>query len=157
MTIEEKVVIAADDATKYAKSAVIGSLDGDGKFVPASASAPFPIGSSSSVTTTATIANAASLSGVVDCGSARLALIVMPASWTAADLTFQESVDGSTFVDKYDSVGVEYTVVCGGASRSLTINLSDFIGARYLKIRSGTSAVPVAQGGSRVLTLVLVP
>lgn len=110
-----------------------------------------------SVSETATIANGASLSGAVDCGSARLALIVMPAAWTTADLTFQESADGVTYVDKYDAFGAEYTVVCGGTSRSLTINLVDFIGTRYLKVRSGTTGTPVVQGGARDLTLVLQP
>lgn len=131
----------ASDPTRMASVSAAGALTVQGP---------------NSTLATATIANGESLSGAVDCGSARLALIVMPAGWTAADLTFQESVDNSTFVDKYDAYGVEYTVVCA-ASRAIVINLADFIGTRYLKIRSGTAAEPVAQGGSRALTLVLVP
>lgn len=126
------------------------------KTIGAALAGALTVQGAASVTATATIASSGNLSGVVDCGTARLAVIIMPASWTAADLTFQESVDNSTFVDKYDAYGVEYTVV-SAASRAILINLADFIGARYLKVRSGTSGSPVAQGGTRALTLVLVP
>ena len=130
------------------------------KTIAAALAGTLTVQGAGSTTATATITggDATGLSAAVDCGSARLALIIMPAGWTAADLTFKESIDNSTgsYVDKYDSAGVEYAAVVG-ASRSVTINLSDFIGARYLKIRSGTSGTPVTQGGTRTLTLVLVP
>ncbi|WP_425065628.1 hypothetical protein [Reyranella sp.] len=128
------------------------------KTIAAALAGTLTVQGANSTTATATITggDATGLSGAVDCGSARLALIIMPAGWTAADLTFKESVDNSTFVDKYDAYGVEYTVVCA-ASRAIVINLPDFLGARYLKFRSGTSGTPVTQSGNRVLTLVLVP
>ena len=123
-----------------------------------SAAGALTVQGGNSTTATATIAggDATGLSAAVDCGSARLALIIMPVGWTAADLTFKESIDNSFFGDKFDAYGVEYTVVCD-ASRAIVINLADFIGARYLKFRSGTAAVPVTQASTRVLTLVLVP
>lgn len=104
---------------------------------------------------TATIANGASLSGAVDLGAgAVLAAIYMPAAWTAASLTFQASADGVTYVDVYDDGDVEYEIAAA-ASRSIKVSLEDFIGVRYLKVRSGTTATPVAQGASRSIVLVV--
>jgi len=103
---------------------------------------------------TATIANGASLSGAVDCSAGRLGAIVMPASWTTANLTFSSSVDGVTYNDKKDSVGNEYTVTAA-ASQFITLNPQDFLHDRYIKIRSGTSGTPVNQGAARSITVSL--
>lgn len=105
-------------------------------------------------TKTATIANGASLSGVIDCGRARLAKINMPAAWTAASITFQTSADGTTWRDLYDSTGTEYSVTVA-ANRSIIIPIADFAGSKFLKLRSGASAAAVVQLGDRVLELVL--
>lgn len=102
---------------------------------------------------TVTIANGASLSGAVDLGTSRLARIVMPASWTTANLTFQTSYDGTTYSNLYDSVGNEYTVTAA-ASRSILVDLKDFIAVRYLKVRSGTSGSAVNQAAARDIVLV---
>lgn len=107
-------------------------------------------------TTTATIASGASLSGAATCSTGRLARIDMPAAWTAASLTFQVSNDGVTYNNLYDASGNEYTVTTA-ASRGVVVPLVDFLGASFLKIRSGTSGSPVTQGADRVLTLQLVP
>ena len=104
---------------------------------------------------TATIANGASLSDAVDLGDARAARIVMPASWTTANLTFQTSPDGSTWNNLYDSYDTEYTVKAA-ASRSILLPLVDFLSIRYLKVRSGTSGSAVNQGGARSLQIVAV-
>src|ERR1044072_669262 len=101
---------------------------------------------------TATIANGASLPGAVDLGRTRLAKINMPASWTAAVLTFQTSSDNVTYRDLYDSYGVEYTAQAA-ASRSIILNLADWLGSRYVKVRSGTSAAAGNPGGARRLEL----
>jgi hypothetical protein len=108
------------------------------------------------VSASATIANGESLSGAVDLNNARLASIQMPAAWTAANLTFQASADGVTYADLYDNEAVEYTVQAA-ASRVLIVPLVDFLGIRYLKVRSGTSAAAVAQGAERMLALRAVP
>lgn len=108
-------------------------------------------------TTTATITNGTSLSTGIDLGTARLSRIVIPAAWTAANITFQASADGVTYADLYDASGTEYTITVGGASRSIIVPLADFVGIRYVKVRSGTTGSPVNQGADRALTLVLVP
>lgn len=109
-----------------------------------------------SVAVSATILSGQSLSSVIDLSEGRLARIHIPAAWTAANLTFQASSDGASFADLYDAYGAEYSVVVGGAARSIMVPLSDFIGIRYIKVRSGTSAAPVNQAADRTLTLSLV-
>src|SRR5687768_4274162 len=93
--------------------------------------------------TLATIDAAASLSGAIDLGNVKAARISMPADWTAADLTFQVlSSDGSTYQNLYDKDGIEYTVTAS-EDREIILPVSDFLGITQMKIRSGTSAVPV--------------
>ena len=108
------------------------------------------------VVKTATIANGASLSDAIDCAVARLGRITLPAAWTAAALTFQVSPDGTNWFNLYDAAGTEYTAQAA-ASRAVIIPVADFLSVRYLKVRSGTSGAPVAQGAERALTLSLVP
>lgn len=100
----------------------------------------------------ATIANGASLSGAVDLGTKRLARINMPSSWTTANLTFQVSADGTNYANLYDATGTEKTVQAA-ASRAIILDFSEWIGARYIKVRSGTSGTPVNQGAERILQL----
>jgi len=101
----------------------------------------------------ATIANAASLSGAVFLGSGTLIRIQMPTGWTAASLTFQVSEDGVTYQNHYDDAGNEVTLTVA-ASRSVQVTPDSLQGALYLKVRSGTSGSAVNQGAERVLTLV---
>lgn len=103
----------------------------------------------------ASIANAASLSSAIDLGNAKLVGIQMPAAWTAASLTFQGSWDGVTYADIYDNATERtYTVA---ASRFLALNVGDWVGIRYIKVRSGTSGTPVNQGAARSITLLAQP
>ncbi|SHF52013.1 hypothetical protein SAMN02745157_2287 [Kaistia soli DSM 19436] len=114
---------------------------------------PLPVTGGQVSVFSASIAAAGTLSGAVDLGLYRLCRIVMPASWTAAVLTFQTSPDGTNWYDLYDAGGSEYTVQAG-AGRGIVVPLSDFLGTRYLKIRSGTSGAAVAQSGGASFTLV---
>lgn len=109
-------------------------------------------------TTTATIASgdATGLSGIVDCRDGRAAHLVMPSSWTAADLTFQTSYDGTVFSNLYDAFGSEY-IVKAAASRAIILPLVDFLGVTYIRVRSGTSAAPVTQSAARGIVVVLQP
>lgn len=103
----------------------------------------------------ATILNAASLSDAIDLGFYRLARIEMPGAWTAADFTVQVSSDGSNFSNLYDATGAEYTIRAA-ASRAILVSLADFLGVRFIRLRSGTSAAAVPQGADRAINLVLV-
>ncbi|MFQ5850898.1 MAG: hypothetical protein ACE5JU_09955 [Candidatus Binatia bacterium] len=106
---------------------------------------------------TATIAAAASLSGEIDLEGFKIIGIVMPAAWTAANLTFQAAdVTGGTFQDVFDDAGTEVTVTVAAARYiGLDATMPELAGIRFLKIRSGTSAVPVNQAAARTLTLIL--
>ena len=109
-------------------------------------------------TTSATIANGASLSGAVDLRPyGTPARLVIPAAWTTANITIQTSYDGVNFNDFYDSVGSEYTITVGGASRSILLPLADFIGVEWIKLRSGTTGTPVNQAADRTISIVCVP
>lgn len=85
-----------------------------------------------------------------------LVAIIMPASWTTADLTFQASNDDTTFYNFYNAAGTEVTVEAD-ASRWIGIDPVDFSGVAYMKVRSGTSGTPVAQGADRTLTFLFRP
>lgn len=103
------------------------------------------------------IANGASLSDAGNLGPFRLVGIVMPATWTAANLTFQVSDDaGTTYNNLYDDLGTEVTVTAA-ASRYIALDPAVFAGINYLKVRSGTSGSAVNQGGDRTITLVTRP
>jgi hypothetical protein len=103
----------------------------------------------------ATIALNESLSGVVDFGSRSLSAILMPAAWTAAALTFEASVNGEDFFDLLDSEGAEVEVAVA-ADDFVRLTNADWAAIRWLRIRSGTAAVPVAQEAARTLQLVAV-
>lgn len=83
--------------------------------------------------------------------------IVMPAAWTAANITFQATydIDAATPVwnDLYDESGNEVTVVAA-AARFIRLNPTDFAGISGLKVRSGTTGTPVNQAAARDVFLV---
>jgi hypothetical protein len=103
--------------------------------------------------TTATIANGASLSAAADLGQKTLVGIEMPAGWTAANLTFQVSDDNVTYNDIYDNAGIELTMIAA-ASRYIIATPANWIGVRYVKVRSGTAGSPVNQGAARDIKLI---
>jgi len=84
----------------------------------------------------------------------RLGGLIMPSAWTAANLTFQVSADGVSFVDLHDKYDNE-VVVTVTANNGYLLDLADWITLPYLKIRSGTSAAPVNQVANRSLILLL--
>lgn len=107
-----------------------------------------------SVYFTATIPSGESLSNAVRLGERKHVGLIMPSAWTAADVTFQVSADGATFVNLYDKTGTEASTK---ADASQGIQLGDFDLApwEYLKLRSGTAAVPVVQAAARIIQVVV--
>lgn len=96
------------------------------------------------------IANGASLSGLIKLAGLAICGVVMPAAWTAANLTFQGAIDddGGDLKDIYDAAGIEMTVVAA-ASRHIILDPIDFSSVRFIKVRSGTTGTPVNQGALR--------
>lgn len=105
-------------------------------------------------TKTVTIANGASLSGILELGGGILTGMILPAAWTAAGITFQGSVDGTNFYNLYDEFGAEITLTVD-ASRYIRLNPTDNYSIPYMKLRSGTSGSAVNQGADRILTLII--
>lgn len=109
---------------------------------------------------TATLTTASSdLTDAIDLGGYRLAAITMTTAWTAGNITFVASPDGTTYRNLYGDTGGEVTVV-GTQAATIAIGgtVADWLAAhRYIKLRSGTSALGVNQTTERTLTLSLMP
>lgn len=115
---------------------------------------------------TVTIAATTNLiSNIVDLEEGTLAGIIFPTAWTAAGLTFVGSFDGSTLCDLTELGGGErlisstdmtaYTTVTTNA-RMLAWPVGDWSAPRFLALRAGTAAAPVAQSANRVFGLIAV-
>lgn len=99
-----------------------------------------------------TIANGASLSSGTFLGNGVVVGILLPSAWTTADLTFQASLDNTTFADMYNDDDTEYTVQAA-ASRFVPVKATTWAGVMFVKVRSGTSGAAVNQGGARTIKL----
>ncbi len=102
---------------------------------------------------TAAIANGAALSPAVALGQKTLLGIVMPAAWTAAALTFQVSIDDTTFNELYDGAGNAVSITAA-AGQFVQIDPAKWRGVTAIKVRSGTSGAPVNQGQAAAIQLV---
>jgi hypothetical protein len=106
---------------------------------------------------TATIASSGSLSAAIDIGTMRSIGIIMPATWTTADLTFSVcDTLGGTYSNLYDAAGTEVDIpVAQAKAYTLSAAMTRLIAPwRYIKVRSGTSGAAVNQGGQRIITIV---
>lgn len=107
----------------------------------------------------ATIANGASLSASVAMGQQRtLVGLMTPSAWTAAAISFDVSMDDSTYGALYDDLGTEVVIpsasIATAAVRSFSLDPRNFIGWKYVKVRSGINGTTVNQGAARSVTLV---
>ncbi len=93
-----------------------------------------------------------SLSSAVKVHGGLVSIVEMPSAWDAANLTFQTSGDGSTFMNLYDENGTEVTVTAA-ASRRIRLEPSQWAAISEIKVRSGTAAVAVNQTAERTLYL----
>src|SRR5579871_1744550 len=96
----------------------------------------------------AAIAQGAAISGEVDIGNKSLVGIWVPAAWVTAGISFQASVDGgTTWAELVDSTATAIAVssVTGGAAVFVALDPTKLRGPVALKVRSGTSASPIAQ------------
>jgi hypothetical protein len=108
------------------------------------------------VSATVNIPNGQSLSGSIILTNKSLVGISMPASWTAAGLSFEISIDGgSNWQPLVDSTNTERTLTVA-AGKFITLDPTWFMGGPLLRLRSGTSAAAVNQGASRDFKLTTV-
>lgn len=100
-----------------------------------------------------TIPNGTALAGGVKTDWSHVLSIGMPAAWTAAVLTFQVSQDGTTWRDLYDEFGSEVALVVA-AGREIALPATRLAPYGWVRLRSGTGAVPANQGAERAFTLI---
>lgn len=102
------------------------------------------------VTATATIANGATVSAAIPTNGFALVGIQLPAAFTGTTVTFQGSVDGTTYqVIKSTTSGssLSYTVAQGTYA---AIDPIPFYGLKFIKLVSGS-----AEGGARTFSVAL--
>jgi len=106
-------------------------------------------------TTTVTIGAGASLSGAtIDLATLGIPVaIITDAAWDTQAMTFQGSVDGTTFGNLYKE-STEYSLTGVAASTFHSLDQNAFYGVSHLKIRSGTAAAAANQGDATVVKLV---
>lgn len=76
--------------------------------------------------------------------------IVIPDTWTDADLDFEVSHDGTTYGPLYLSSADVPLTIPAGASRRISVDPKDFVGWQYIKVRSTQN-----QGGARTVKLLI--
>jgi hypothetical protein len=107
-----------------------------------------------SMVKTVTIRKGQSLSEPVNAGGLSVVAVIFPSGWTAADLTFSSSPDeGFGWNDVYTTAGLRL-VITAGANREAR-GIAGLDKANWLRLRSGNSEKPVAQGDDRQIKLVL--
>jgi hypothetical protein len=103
----------------------------------------------------AVIASGAALSGWVRLNSGNLVGLIIPSTWTTANITVQVSRDGGvTPHNLRDADGNEVTFIVT-AGTWIALPAGAFNGIEEIRFRSGTAASPVNQGGDRTLVAVL--
>lgn len=108
------------------------------------------------VPTVATILNGASVSDVIDLKSYSVVGVIMPSAWTTAAVTIEVSHNNGEFVGLvYDDLGAQVnTVASPTVSSAYTLSLTGMVPYRFVKVRSGTTASPVNQGGNRDVVII---
>ena len=102
---------------------------------------------------TVTIAAGKAVSTPLDLTSAAVTMVIAPAEWTPANITFLVSIDGVNFFDFADAAsGLEISRAIQ-PSTAVKVDQSYTRYANHLKVRSGPRDHPIAQEADRVLTL----
>lgn len=105
----------------------------------------------------ATVAASQSVSTPVHLNNAALVGLYVPLGWTAADITFQVSRDGTNWSNVRDAEGTEVSLAGFSAGDYVALPAGAFHGVEYMRLRSGTSGSPVAQSGEGTLYAVIRP
>jgi hypothetical protein len=123
--------------------------------VPAAFSAPDQAAPGRHYFFDVTITNGTSLSAAVDLGGLTLVGVLLPATWTAAGISFQAGEPtGTTFGKLVNSAGTEVTAAGLTGGEYVTLDPNAMYGYRHVKVRSGTNGTPVNQGADRVVRLI---
>jgi hypothetical protein len=103
---------------------------------------------------TFTIANGASLSDAQKLNDSEVVMAIeMPSAWTTANLTFKAGTVADS-IQSYYRQGTEVSIAVVASSFQELDAIGYLSAAKYIQLRSGTAASPVAQGAARTLILV---
>jgi len=106
---------------------------------------------------TVTVGAGTSLSGAsVSMAGRVLVGVITASSWDVAKMTFQASLDGTNFFD-VTYKGTEYEVASVTSAKFIAVDPEVFYGAKYIKVRSGTSGSATNQVDATIVTLVTRP
>jgi len=97
----------------------------------------------------------ASFSSPVNLGGLRFLGVFMPTDWTSAELSFQTSPDGTHWYNVFDQNGNEVLFSVGAGLYAAVTAATVFAPMQFLRIKSGSSAVPIVQAAARTLNLML--
>lgn len=93
---------------------------------------------------TFTFNESSALSDTVDLGTQKICTLVLPANIDGASITFVGGGTDTTMQNLYDWEGSELTATIA-ENTNVKLDLTKFVGIRYLQLRTGTSATPVVQ------------
>jgi hypothetical protein len=110
---------------------------------------PTPRRTGKSVTITA----GESLSPALQVGTGIPLALLTPATLVTTTMSFQGSLDGSTWLNLYDAGGVEVTMTIG-TSRAISLEAIYLAGMQFLKLRLGTAGSPATEAADRIFTVV---
>lgn len=105
----------------------------------------------------ATIAEGESQSEAINLGNMIPVAVQLPDEWTAAKVSFLASGDDSTFGKLMNLAGELVTAANNAASDYITLDPDAFLGAKIIKIRSGTAAAATNQDEERTVRLIVKP
>jgi hypothetical protein len=93
--------------------------------------------------------------GPMNLNDQQIVRIWAPNAWTAAVLTFQGSPNGVNWDDLVDQAGAVVSLPLVGATdgfeRAFFVPREWTLGAKFIRFRSGTSALPVNQVAARLI------
>lgn len=95
-------------------------------------------------------------SNAVDLGGNQLAAFYMPAAWDAAVISFLSAPTADGTFEPVYADGIEVTEpVAAGRCCPISSNAVALASLRFIKLRSGTLAIPVVQTAARTINLSL--
>lgn len=102
-----------------------------------------------------TMDSGSGISGSATVSNTDLTALITPSNWTTNNISFQVSHGNGIFnsLKGYDT-GTEYYLSSASAGGWYPLVFQNFYGVTDLKVVSGLSASPIAQSGSRIITLV---
>lgn len=116
-------------------------------------------GASVRAATTLTIPSGGSVSPAIDLTSTCILGFIAPAAWDAAAITLEVSSNGSSWATALvDSTGAPSgTWAAGTAGAAYSVDLWALLPFKFVRIRSGSTAVPVNQTAARAFTVLTRP